>query len=333
MVTESTTANSLEELADDPAHHERIGMNTATEARMLIETTVDPISAAPLSAASIGPRPFSMCRVMFSRTTMASSTTRSVEMGQGHQREVVDAVAKEIHDAQGSDDGHRDRDNRYMRVALSSRRKTKTTSTTSNMEMRSVASTFLTEARMVTVWSSAIVRSISGLIEAWSCGIAAFMASTVDMMLAPGWRKTMISAAGFPLARPMDRIVCTESVSLCYVREPTGAPDLYLTMIRPVVGGLQDLVVDADQPSASVRVGESALGLIGGLRGDGGAHILKLQPVVALSCVGFTSILNGGERKTSAHDDLSHTRYLRELLLEDRRGRVVERGGRELARR
>ena len=54
-------------------------MNTATR-EMLIETTVDPISAAPLSAASIGLSPFSRWRVMFSSTTMASSTTKPVDI-------------------------------------------------------------------------------------------------------------------------------------------------------------------------------------------------------------------------------------------------------------
>ena len=45
-------------------------------------------------------------------------------------------------------------------VARHSRRKRKTTSTTSETEMKSVVSTFLTDARIVAVWSSAIVRSI-----------------------------------------------------------------------------------------------------------------------------------------------------------------------------
>ena len=52
-------------------------MKTAMS-EMLIDTTVKPISFAPSSAASSGCMPFSRCRVMFSITTMASSTTKPV---------------------------------------------------------------------------------------------------------------------------------------------------------------------------------------------------------------------------------------------------------------
>ena len=55
----------------------RIGMNTAIS-EMLIDSTVKPTSPAPLRAASIGDRPSSIWRVMFSSTTMASSTTKPV---------------------------------------------------------------------------------------------------------------------------------------------------------------------------------------------------------------------------------------------------------------
>ena len=54
-------------------------MNTATSDR-LIESTVNPISLAPRSAASSGRMPCSMYRVMFSITTIASSTTNPVEI-------------------------------------------------------------------------------------------------------------------------------------------------------------------------------------------------------------------------------------------------------------
>ncbi len=43
-----------------------------------IEMTVKPISWAPFSAASSGVMPDSRCRVMFSMTTIASSTTKPV---------------------------------------------------------------------------------------------------------------------------------------------------------------------------------------------------------------------------------------------------------------
>ena len=52
-------------------------MKTATS-EMLIESTVKPISRAPRNAAAIGLIPSSRWRAMFSRTTIASSTTNPV---------------------------------------------------------------------------------------------------------------------------------------------------------------------------------------------------------------------------------------------------------------
>ena len=52
-------------------------MKTAIRLR-LIDTTVKPISRAPSSAAAFGAMPRSTWRVMFSSTTMASSTTKPV---------------------------------------------------------------------------------------------------------------------------------------------------------------------------------------------------------------------------------------------------------------
>ena len=54
-------------------------MNTAIS-ETLMEKTVKPISCAPSSAAFIGVMPASRWRVMFSITTMASSTTKPLAM-------------------------------------------------------------------------------------------------------------------------------------------------------------------------------------------------------------------------------------------------------------
>ena len=54
------------------------GMNTAAS-EIVIETMVKPISLEPLSDASRGASPCSMCRTMFSSITMASSTTNPTE--------------------------------------------------------------------------------------------------------------------------------------------------------------------------------------------------------------------------------------------------------------
>ena len=44
---------------------------------------------------------------MFSTMTMASSTTKPVEMVSAIRREVVERVAEQVHDAEGADDGER----------------------------------------------------------------------------------------------------------------------------------------------------------------------------------------------------------------------------------
>jgi hypothetical protein len=56
-----------------------IGIKTAIKER-LIESTVKPTSRAPRNAACIRGMPASMCREIFSTTTIASSTTNPVAM-------------------------------------------------------------------------------------------------------------------------------------------------------------------------------------------------------------------------------------------------------------
>ena len=53
---------------------------------------------------------------------------------------------------------------------------------------------------MVRVWSMATRISIAGGMSALSWGSLARMRSTVSMILAPGWRKSMTSTEGLPLA-------------------------------------------------------------------------------------------------------------------------------------
>ncbi len=57
----------------------RIGMNTAIS-ETVIEMIVNPICRAPSSAAARGDFPDSTRRAMFSVTTIASSTTKPVEI-------------------------------------------------------------------------------------------------------------------------------------------------------------------------------------------------------------------------------------------------------------
>ena len=76
--TERTTANSLNRLPSVPGM-QRIGMKMATRERDM-ETTVKQTSRDPLREARSGVSPSSSRRTMFSRTTMASSTTKPVAM-------------------------------------------------------------------------------------------------------------------------------------------------------------------------------------------------------------------------------------------------------------
>jgi hypothetical protein len=78
IATASVTANSRNSRPTMPPIS-RMGMKTATS-DTLIERTVKPISFAPRNAACIGGTPSSRWRVMFSMTTMASSTTKPVEI-------------------------------------------------------------------------------------------------------------------------------------------------------------------------------------------------------------------------------------------------------------
>ena len=78
MVTASVTANSRNRRPTTPPMNNN-GISTAMSDTDS-ERMVKPICSAPLSAASMGGSPASMKREMFSIITMASSTTKPVEM-------------------------------------------------------------------------------------------------------------------------------------------------------------------------------------------------------------------------------------------------------------
>src|ERR1700734_3681800 len=109
---------------------------------------------------------------MFSITTMASSTTKPVAIVSAINerlsmlylhRYITEKVAiKETGTATLG-----------IRVARTLRRKRKTTRITRPMDMASVRSTSLTEARMVVVRSSIIVKSMAAGIDAFNDGIDA----------------------------------------------------------------------------------------------------------------------------------------------------------------
>src|SRR5215469_17762985 len=148
IATLKVTANSRNSRPTIPPIISK-GMNTATS-DVLMDTTVNPISAAPLKVACTTPIPCSMYRVIFSSTTIASSTTNPVE------------IASAINDRLS-----RLYPSRYitpnvptsesgtamlgMMVARTVRRNTNTTMITRKIEISSVLSMSLTEARTETV--------------------------------------------------------------------------------------------------------------------------------------------------------------------------------------
>ncbi len=77
IATAIVTANSRKSRPMIPPM-KRSGMKTAAS-EIVIETIVKPISFVPFRAASNGFSPISMWRTMFSRTTIASSTTNPTD--------------------------------------------------------------------------------------------------------------------------------------------------------------------------------------------------------------------------------------------------------------
>jgi hypothetical protein len=86
-------------------------MNTAMSENV-IDMTVKPISPDPLSAASYGERPSSICRVMFLDLDDGVVDHESDRDGQSHQGEVVEAVAKLVEHREGADQRQRHGDGR-----------------------------------------------------------------------------------------------------------------------------------------------------------------------------------------------------------------------------
>ena len=85
-----------------------------------------------------------------------------------------------------------------MKVARGERRKTKITPTTSTTDSASVYCTSFTDARIVSVRSVTMVSLIPDGIACCSRGRPSLIASTVETMLAPGWRWMSSTTAWTP---------------------------------------------------------------------------------------------------------------------------------------
>ena len=129
-----------------------------------------------------------------------------------------------------------------MKVERTLRRKTKTTRMTSAIEITIVIWTSRTEARIVRVASMTTDSVIVGGIDAWSCGSRARTRSTVSMMLAPGWRKTMINDRRLAVGEPSRPDVLDRVGHGGDVGEADGGAVAVVDDERPVLRGLQELV-------------------------------------------------------------------------------------------
>ena len=85
--------------------------------------------------------------------------------------------------------------------------------------------------------------SIAGETDAASVGRRALMRSTVSMMFAPGWRRTMISTERDAVGPPRDPDVVDAVLDLGHVPQPHHAVGRLGQQEIPVLVGLEELVV------------------------------------------------------------------------------------------
>ena len=164
----------------------RSGINTANS-ETVSEMIVKPISREPSSAASSVLIPASICRLMFSMTTIASSTTKPVAM--------VSAISERLsrlkphrYIAAKVPTSESGTDRLGMTVARRFRRNRNITITTNPTASVSSNWTSSIEARIVVVRSVNTVTWTEDGRPAVHCGSRVLMLSTTLMTLAPGWR-------------------------------------------------------------------------------------------------------------------------------------------------
>ena len=219
--TDSVTANSLNKRPVCPPINNS-GINTATSDK-LIDSTVKPTSRAPSSAALNLSMPASIWRLVFSSTTIASSTTKPVA--------TVSAIRLKLFKLKPS---------KYMtlnvpssdttvatagiNVARALRKNALTTNTTSTIDINSVISISRRDARMELVLSDAIDSFTSGGNCACNSGSSARMPSTVAITLASGWRRISTMTAASPLNSPSVLVFSVPSRTSATSCNRTAAP-------------------------------------------------------------------------------------------------------------
>ncbi len=168
-------------------------MNTATSDRF-IDNRVKPTSCDPLNAAAMGFSPASICREMFSSTTMASSTTRPVQMISAISDRLFSEKSSRYITAKvpTSDTGTASAGISEARQRPRNRKTTMITRATAISRVRSASCRL---ARITGERSMATSSWALAGITASRAGSSARMSSMVWMMLAPGWRLTTSSTA------------------------------------------------------------------------------------------------------------------------------------------
>ncbi len=171
---------------------------------------------------------------MFSIITMASSTTKPVEMVSAISvRLLIEKPARYITPkVPTSESGTA---TLGISVAVLLRRKTKITATTRTMASISSACMSCTDARIVTVRSVSTCTSSEAGSVSLSCGSRAWMRSTVSITLAPGWRLMLrITPARTPLsgvpAQAARRVFSASSTVSATSDRRTGLPFLNAMM-------------------------------------------------------------------------------------------------------
>src|ERR1700728_4447513 len=150
---------------------------------------------------------------MFSIMTMASSTTKPVEMVSAINVRLfrLNPSAYIAANVPTSDKGTA---MLGMIVAANVRKNTKITMTTSAIQSMSSNSTSLTEARTVVVRSVSTDILMMGGMVARSFGNSALMLSTTLMMFAPGWRWMLTMTAGTLFIQAESWVFSTPSITV-----------------------------------------------------------------------------------------------------------------------
>src|SRR5471032_3159878 len=322
---DSVTANSRNSAPSWPPMNSS-GMNTAISDR-LIDSTVKPTSRAPSRAASKRFMPASMWRVVFSSTTMASSTTKPVA--------TVSAISDRL---------FRLKPSRYItpkvpssdttvatagtKVARRLRRKALTTSTTRMMEMISVTSISCSDERIELVRSVATC-SVTG--RQLGLQFAHLGAHAVDGFddVGAGLRPQHDDDGRLAVEQAQVVDVFDAVDHLRHVLQADGgvvapADDEVLVVGRvAAAAGGAAARINLEAQAAALQRAARPVG-VGGL--DGGAHVLHRQAVVIQRI--RQQLDAHGRQRTAAQLHVADALHLRQPLQHD-----VGDGVEDLARR